>query len=783
MDIYSKSFTIWLLWVAVLLGRIMGSKSQTQGRRLTDHSGIVNLDFSWQGLMSVPAIGPGQLVQTLDLSHNSLHDLHNESFHPYPNVTKLVLSSNNITRIEVETFSNLQALTKVDLSYNNLTFIHPSTFVLNINLQTLSLQGNPLCTLEPGTSFLIAKSLQSLDLSHCHLLQFSADSLSGLPQLKILDLRQNNLRQLSMNNMPALSSLQLTGNPWQCDCHFHALLMWVSTNHMIDSDIRTDNTVQCWLGDELRDLVTEDDRDSICIEATGLLTGQKKTPELAVTSSKKDYAMLDKNSDSNFPADNIEEEDDGDVWMYEDDNQEIFNSDDNDSEESDVDTLLFAGEFPDSVHQDYTGLNMTVSTNVGFNHNELSRKYDLTNATTQFLRLDNNFVSEHGDINSHGEFSREYEGSEEFDNGNISLMSAEIPSSSHQDSDLTLDRKIGDNHTQYDLTHSAAISLSADDNFVPEGINISLYEYDFYGAFRDSEEMYYDFSVADNPDVNKEDYDAFIDENYTLENSNLQELHMKTELSNSTADSSSQSSDVIMDGVASDKNHLITSDSILTDTIKNDTLNNSLHYDNKCIFCDNYADPATEIQNLKHNNEYKFSDSTALLEKVNSEDILTNAEDIDSTLQFKNTYDDFNPEDIGDPDAFHFDNLDSTEVTNNELVSDTINFRNVSDEDNFDIDSLIASILKSLNSATDVQEHETLVDQFNDKPPNETNLKIYTVIRFLILVGMVSVIVFLLIIIFYCITSVHHTTAYPMQVNGYEKLKNSTSKNEFLQNI
>jgi hypothetical protein len=220
----------------------------------------------------------------------------------------------------------------------------------------------------------------------------------------------------------------------------------------------------------------------------------------------------------------------------------------------------------------------------------------------------------------------------------------------------------------------------------------------------------------------------------------------------------------------------------LTGDVKNVTLNYSLDYDYDCILCDSYAIPATETQNLKHNNEYEFADPIVILEKVNSKEVVRNSEDIDSSFRFQNIYVDFSAEDIGVQVAFEFDNLDSVEVTKNELLSDTIRFPDTVNEDNFDTDSLILSVLKGLNSAADVQEHETLMNQ-NDKPPNERYHKEYIITRFLILAGMVLVVVFLLLVIFYCITSVHHTTAFSMQVNEYKKLKNSMSENELVQNV
>jgi len=790
---YFKSSTIWLLLVAVLLGSLVRSyendaersNNQTENSSLTDQPAVLYLDFRWEGLMSVPVPSQGQLVHTLDLSHNNLHSLYNGNFYPYPNVTNLILSSDNITSIESKTFSNLQSLTEVDLSYNSLTFIHPRLFVLNTNLQTLSLQGNPLYTFESGTPFLIATSLWSLDLSHCHLLQFSTESLSGLPKLEILDLRQNNLQQLSVNNISALSSLKLTGNPWQCDCHFHDLLVWVSTNQMMDTDIRTDNSVQCWLGDKMRNLITKRDWDSICMEATGLPTGHNIIPELAVTSSKNDYATLDKKSDSAFPANN--KDDNGDVWMFEDDNQEVFNFDyDNDFEEMDADISLSAGELQNSVHQDYTGLNSTVSMKVGDNHKKLSRKYEVINSSTYFLRTNNSFIFELDDTDSYGEYSGEFEDFYELDSDNISNLSAEIPSLDQEDSDLTLSMKIGNNHTAVNIRHyllgSVIESISAEDNFVPEDTDLGFYEYEFYGKNQDSEELYNDVSVAEITVEDSDDHNAPVDVNYTLENSNLQELHSKTKLPISTTDFSSQDNNVIMDGIASDKNSLKISDTILTDNIKNVTLNYSRDYDYDCILCDSYTIPATETQNLKHNTEYELADPIVILEKVNSKEVVRNSEDVYSSFQFQNIYYDFNSEDNGVQDAFDFDNLDSMEVNKYELSSDTIKFPDTIDEDNFDVDNLIASVLKGLNSAAHVQEHETLMNQ-NDKSPNERYLKVYTIIRVLILAGMVLVVVFLLIVIFYCITNVHYTPAFPTQVNEYKKLKNSISENELVQNV
>jgi hypothetical protein len=583
--------------------------------------------------------------------------------------------------------------------------------------------------------------------------------------------------------------------------------MWVSANPMMDSDVGTDRTVQCWQGDLLRSLTTKQEQDSICKEVIGHTISQKITPELAVASNNKDenthsrkegpefetetllddvssnYDELKKNSGSSFPAINK----DDDVWIYEDEYRDDFSSDNEDSEEMHKDSIpSSAAEAPSLVQQDYMGPNLTVSIEVGDNHNEISRGDESINSTIHFLRT-HGFIP--GDIGvGFDDFNGEYEDSEEMDRNSTSHLSAEIHSLDHQNDmniNLTVSMKAGENHTEVsrrDEVRDSTIKFpSLSYGFIPEDIEDSYYDYEFYGEYQDSEELYKDnispFS-AETTNLKPEDDNVFADVHYILENSDLQESDTKRQTTISTTGLSSQNNDSVMDGSAPDSSSLRISNSNLTDSDKYDTLNNSRDYE-KCISCGDNAVPSTKTPSLKHENEYEFTETSIFFENINSEGTAIKDETADYTIQFSSIYDDFSLEDNGDPFAFLVDDLGSEEVANNEISPSATNFPDLIEEDNFDI----ASVLKSFYSDADDQEHTTVMNRINDKPPNRLNLKMLTIIKFLILAGMVSVVVFVLIVTIYCISNVFLTSVLSRQVIVYKRMEKCAAKGELLQDV
>ncbi|XP_021938783.1 uncharacterized protein LOC110839182 [Zootermopsis nevadensis] len=802
MALCHGSVILCVLSSALLLGSIVSSEESAieehggnpKCRGLTNESGMLMVDCSLQGLMSVPTISPSQLVHILDMSHNILHKLHNDSFHPYPILTRLILSSDSITEIEVNTFSRLRALRKVDLSYNSLTSIHPNMFIHNTKLESLSLQGNPLRLLESRTPFLISTSLRSLDLSHCHLSELNEESLSQLPELKILNLSHNSLKQLLMNSMSALFSLHLVGNPWQCDCHFHSILMWISANPMVDSDVGTDKTVQCWQGDSLRSLTTRQEQDSICKVDMGHPTSQKITPESAVVSSNKNENIHSREEGAEFGIETLLDDvssnydelgkDSGlssvsnkhGVWIYEDENLDISSSDDEDFEEMHKDNI------PSSAAEVPMDLNLTVTVKVGENHNEINREESI-NSTNQFSGT-HGFIPEDIGV-GFDEFYGDYEYSGEMDKDITLHLPAEIHSLDHQN-EKNVSMKIRKNLTEISKGDEIRDSTSKFLSYgsIPEDTDdYELYEYD---EIQDSEELYEDISLSSSEITNLtlKDDNLITNAHYILENSDLQELDTKHQTAISTSGFSSQNNDSVMDGIASDSRSLRVPNSHLTSNDKDDTLNNSHGYEYKCISCgDNNALPSIQIPSLKNESAYEFAETSIFFENISSEETAIEDKNTDYTIQFPSIYDDFNPEDEGDPFAFVLDDLDSIEVANNETLPFTTNHQDLIEEDNFDIDRLIASVLKSFYSEENIQEHTPLKNQINDKPLNGLNLRIFMIIKFLIVAGMVSVIVFMLIVTIYCVSNICLTSMRSRQVIGYNRMEKNASKDVLLQNV
>jgi Leucine-rich repeat (LRR) protein len=783
MKMRYKSVTMWMLLAVLLLESVVNghklaaerTESDPECKSVTDELGIVIiLNCSWQALISVPVVSRGQLVHTLDLSHNSLHKLHNGSFHPYPNLAQLILSSDNITRIEVETFSSLKALRKIDLSYNNLTFIHPNIFLENTKLQILSLQGNPLHTLH--TPFLISMSLQSLDLSHCHLSHFSTDSLSSLPELENLNLSHNSLQQLLMTNVSALSSLQLAGNPWQCDCHFHALLMWISANQMVDSDIKTENTVQCWQGDRLKNLINKQDQDNICIgEVTDLPIRQKITPELADTGSEKDNKLVKNNY---LLPSSINEDDE---WMYVDDNGEIVNTyvDDDYPEEMDENSyFLYEGEVPGLSNQNYIGLSLNVTTKLG---DETSRNHKVSDSTILSPKV-HDFILEDTDVSFDGEFGGDYRDSEELDNDSISLLSVEAPvlDDKHDvDLNFTVNVNVGDTSNnnvgnRTDETRDTVKCSGMNNDFIHEETEASIYEYDLYDAYQDYEELDKDIdppSSSENPGLKQKDENIIANVHHSMGSSDLQDPNITNKTRLSTTDIKGQNNDVSMDANSAYNNSQLTINSTSADDNKDDTFNNSHSYDYEHIFYDDHAGPAAEISSLKHD-DYESSDTFVIFGNVNSEETGGKDEAADSAIQFINVHNDLSSEDIANQFVFNFDDTDSQEVTNKEILS-ADNFQDLYDRNDFFIYKLIE---------TDAQEHKTLMNQIKGKLQNETNLR-NLFIRLMMVAGVVTIFVFALVMLFYCIISLYAAPSVPKKVPVCKKMEKGESKERLLQNV
>ncbi|XP_069682997.1 phospholipase A2 inhibitor beta-like [Periplaneta americana] len=235
-------------------------------------------------LIEIPGERFAYHMEILDISDNSLTALNSTSLRSMRviSLVKLNASGNSIDHIHQNAFLGHSKLEQVDLSRNSLRIIDPGTFFYNPSLMWLSLSGNTIKLPQHG-SLLKSKSIRDLHLSNCnihkiplgtfkelpslqtlyishnkiasfgHLLGLeklthldlsnnylsvlNSDTFTNSPQLARLELSNNWLYTLNFNIVPQLtkvvSSENLIGNPWVCDCElFNTTYLWCRDNNI-----------------------------------------------------------------------------------------------------------------------------------------------------------------------------------------------------------------------------------------------------------------------------------------------------------------------------------------------------------------------------------------------------------------------------------------------------------------------------------------------------------------------------------------------------------------------
>ncbi|RZC42358.1 uncharacterized protein BDFB_009840, partial [Asbolus verrucosus] len=201
------------------------------------------------------------------------------SFVNFTSLKLLDLSYNAISVVEENAFSGLVSIERIDLSLNTLSRLSREMFYSNEELRVLNLSRNYFSKVQNFDS----PSLEVLDLSSCEIHSVDKDSLVDMSSLKILNLSKNvisllpdnwqainlitldvslcrikNINNKTFARMPSLRQVNLAGNrlttaspecflqvvsldisdnPWRCDCpNLKELYFWLSkTGKRIDS--------------------------------------------------------------------------------------------------------------------------------------------------------------------------------------------------------------------------------------------------------------------------------------------------------------------------------------------------------------------------------------------------------------------------------------------------------------------------------------------------------------------------------------------------------------------
>nr|O93233.1 RecName: Full=Phospholipase A2 inhibitor; Short=beta-PLI; Flags: Precursor [Gloydius brevicaudus siniticus]BAA31994.1 phospholipase A2 inhibitor [Gloydius brevicaudus siniticus] len=168
----------------------------------------------------------------LPLSENQLAELHPSWFQTLGELRILGLDHNQVKEIPISCFDKLKKLTSLDLSFNLLRRLAPEMFSGLDNLEKLILESNPIQCIV-GRTFHWHPKLTVLSLKNSSLTNIMG-FFQPLEQLELLDLSDNELTTMEppVYKTSANLSLDLSGNPWACDCRLDNLLTWVNEHNI-----------------------------------------------------------------------------------------------------------------------------------------------------------------------------------------------------------------------------------------------------------------------------------------------------------------------------------------------------------------------------------------------------------------------------------------------------------------------------------------------------------------------------------------------------------------------
>lgn len=193
-------------------------------------------------------------LSTLDLGGNKLERVHEKAFTELRDLASLSLRDNELYTVPGHAFAPFTKLESLDLGQNLFPSLEAGALTGLARLTHLAVSGCPqLAEVEVG-AFSDLRDLQSLSLaSNRQLRLIQPGAFGDVTSLRALDLSNNGLTSVSSQllDWTALASLDLSGNPWTCDCELGFLgeVIRAAVNRS-EASVRL---VRCWSPPSLRD--------------------------------------------------------------------------------------------------------------------------------------------------------------------------------------------------------------------------------------------------------------------------------------------------------------------------------------------------------------------------------------------------------------------------------------------------------------------------------------------------------------------------------------------------
>ena len=165
-------------------------------------------------------------TEELQLNHNHIQTLRNNSLLHYSSLHTLSLAGNHLEKIEANAFGGLHTLQILNLAENELHVGYQDTSHALLQLPQLRVLDLSQNELEDNMVFHLVQnlpSLQYLNLSRNLMQRLDESSFEGLPQLRELDLHSNMLFEIdgAFSGNPKLQRLNLAFNYLPCLVDFH----------------------------------------------------------------------------------------------------------------------------------------------------------------------------------------------------------------------------------------------------------------------------------------------------------------------------------------------------------------------------------------------------------------------------------------------------------------------------------------------------------------------------------------------------------------------------------
>lgn len=171
----------------------------------------------------------------IDLSENEIINIGSTdlSFDGSSSVQVVYLNDNSLLDVNEKAFLEMPDLQEVYLNRNLLEGVPDNLIDGNENLVLLDLSGNYF---SENTPSLHSQSLEILDLSSSKISSFTEDNIKYLPNLKVLNLRFNNIRYIdsSIFQNRSLLGVDVYYNIWECSSKTIELFDFLVTKNLTE---------------------------------------------------------------------------------------------------------------------------------------------------------------------------------------------------------------------------------------------------------------------------------------------------------------------------------------------------------------------------------------------------------------------------------------------------------------------------------------------------------------------------------------------------------------------